>query len=126
MKSLSIHTLISQHRHLYDITDLFLVETLKDINVITSSRINPQHKKLLSHFPEVVRDIEDATSFMPPTCSVRERIMLVVEGHQSVPICRGCGRNTTFNRFAKRWNHFCGSKCPHILKRSESLLGTDP
>lgn len=118
MKSISIHTLIQQYRHQYDINDIFLIETLKDINVITSTRINPQHKKLLRHFPEVIQDIQAATAFMPEACSVRERMMLIIEGHHAVPSCRGCGKTTTFNRFAMRWNHFCDSKCPHRLTQA--------
>lgn len=115
MKQVSIHSLIRSNRGSYDSQQMQIIETLMDINVIAPTRLNGQYVKLLTHFPEVVRDIEDATSFVgDAVLSTRERIMLVVEGFHQMPTCRGCGARASFNVHAKRWNRYCGARCPHL------------
>lgn len=126
MKTQSIHLTIAENSALYDSHTQDLIDTLKDINVIAPTRMNGQYKKLLSHYPEIVQDIEDATRFMPAATSIMERIMLIIERFGDHPKCRGCHQPTTFNTAAKRWNRYCNSACPHMdddntTKRLDSL-----
>lgn len=105
----SIHQLIRDHEHTYTVYELDLIDTLTDINVITPTRMNPQFRAILQSYPEIVSEIEMMTPLIDS--DILGRIMLILQGFESHPTCRTCGRSTSFNPRTKRWDVHCNAAC---------------
>lgn len=99
-------------------------EILLELGVFTEEAININSQRMLNKRPNILRQLIDQTSFLPPDASLKERIFCVHSKIDARPVCQICQSSVKFEwRGRPRYNKTCSRKCGQRL--TLRLLGAD-
>lgn len=98
-----------------------MLDKLRSLNIVTQkNQINKQAKRMLQKHLDVLSELIKLTEFLPPECSVRERIYCIQFNITKHPVCKVCGTPVTFNKAKGQFNQYC----PNV--RGRCCAANDP